>query len=85
MSIVLSNYNVTGDCSNTITGAVFFEISGTTPGFVVSCLNTSCVIPPTIVSGPPYIFSYYGLSADTYFLEIKDGASNRFNRYRLWS
>jgi hypothetical protein len=78
MSIVLSNYNVTGDCSNTISGAVFFEITGTTPGFVVSCLNTSCVIPPTIVSGPPYIFSYYGLSADTYFLEIKDGASNSY-------
>jgi len=78
MSIVLSNYNVTGDCSNTITGAVFFEITGTTPGFVVSCLNASCVIPTTIVSGPPYIFSYYGLSADTYFLEIKDGASNSY-------
>ena len=78
MSIVLSNYNVTGDCSNTMSGSVYFEITTGTPGFVVSCLNTSCVIPPTIVSGPPYIFSYYGLSADTYFLEIKDGASNSY-------
>jgi len=76
MSILLSNYNVTGDCTNTVSGAVYFEITGTTPGFVVSCLNTSCIIPTTIVSGPPYIFEFVGLSADTYFLQITDGASN---------
>lgn len=78
MSINLLNYNVTGDCTNTVSGAVYFEISGTTPGFVVSCLNPSCIITPTVVTGPPYIFQFVGLSADTYFLEIKDGASNSF-------
>ena len=72
MSFVLINYGVTGDCTNTISGAVSFEISGTTPPYVVSCLNTPCVISPTIVTGPPYTFQYVGLSADTYFLEIKE-------------
>lgn len=78
MSFVLINYGVTGDCTNTISGAISFEISGTTPPYVVSCLNTSCVISPTIVTGPPYTFQYVGLSADTYFLEIKDASNSTF-------
>lgn len=78
MSFVLINYGVTGDCTNTISGAVSFEISGTTPPYVVSCLNTSCVISPTIVTGPPYTFQYVGLSADTYFLEVKDASNSTF-------
>ena len=78
MSFVLANYGLTGDCTNTISGAVSFEISGGAPPYVVSCLNTSCVISPTIVTGPPYIFQYVGLSADTYFLEIKDSSNSTF-------
>ena len=75
MSVSIMYYGVTGDCSNTISGRVIFEITGNTPPFVVSCLNTPCVISPTVVTGPPYIFDYSGLSANTYFLTIQDGAN----------
>ena len=78
MSISINDFNLTGDCSNTASGAVYFEVTGTSPNFIVSCLNTPCVIPTTILSSDPYVFSYFGLSADTYFLQITDAASNKF-------
>jgi len=39
MSITIYNYSVTGDCSNTSAGAVYFDITGTTPPFAVTCID----------------------------------------------
>ena len=74
MSISIYNYILTGDCSNTSAGSVSFDITGTTGPFAVNCLNTSCPLP---TSASTYSYSASSLSADTYFLEVVDGASNK--------
>ena len=75
MSILVNSYGFTGDCSNTSIGAVIFNVTGTTPPFAVTCLNSS--LPPTsALTAPFYSYEATGLSGDTYFLQIIDGASN---------
>lgn len=73
MSVNIYNYTLIGDCSNSSSGAVSFDITGTTGPFTVNCLNTSCSLP---TSASTYSYSATSLSADTYFLQIVDGASN---------
>jgi len=73
MSISLLNYNVTGDCSNTNSGSVYFDITGLTPPFAVTCITPGCPLP---TSAATLSYSASSLSADTYFLQIIDGASN---------
>ena len=73
MSILLINYNVTGDCSNTNSGSVYFDITGSTPPFAVTCITSGCPLP---TSAATLSYSASSLSADTYFLQIIDGASN---------
>lgn len=75
MSISINNLLITGDCSNTSSGVVYFEIIGTTPPFAVNCLNTSCSLPS---SASTIFYEYSGMSADTYFLQIVDGSSNSY-------
>ena len=74
MSISIYNYILIGDCSNTSSGSVSFDITGTTGPFAVNCLNTAC---PLLTSASTYSYSASSLSADTYFLEVVDGASNK--------
>ena len=75
MSISLINYNVTGDCSNTNSGSVYFDITGSTPPFAVTCITSGCPLP---TSAATLSYSASSLSADTYFLQIIDGASNSY-------
>lgn len=70
MSIFVTNYSVTGDCSNTSSGAVYFDITGTSSPFLVQCI--SCGLP---TSASTTSYSVTGLSAGTYFLEIVDSVS----------
>ena len=74
MSILVNSYGFTGDCSNTSIGAVIFNVTGDTPPFAVTCLNSS--LPPTSALTAPFYYEATGLSGDTYFLQIIDGASN---------
>jgi len=75
MSIVIYNYSVTGDCSNTGSGEVYFDITGTTPPFAVNCISSGCPLP---TSAATTSYSATSLTADTYFLQIVDGASNSY-------
>ena len=75
MSIYIIDYSFTGDCSNTSIGAVTFNVTGTTPPFAVTCLNSS-LPPSSALTAPFYSYEATGLSGDTYFLQIIDGASN---------
>ena len=75
MSISIIDYSFTGDCSNTSIGAVTFNVTGTTPPFAVTCLNSS-LPPSSALTAPFYSYEATGLSGDTYFLQIIDGASN---------
>lgn len=74
MSITIYNYSVTGDCSNTSAGAVYFDITGTTPPFAVTCIDVPCILP---TSASTYSYSATSLSANTYFLEVVDGGLNK--------
>ena len=74
MSILVYNYSLTGDCTNSSLGAVSFDITGTTPPFAVNCLNTSCVLP---TSASTLNYEASNLPSDLYFLEIVDGANNK--------
>lgn len=60
MSISIYNYIFVGDCSNTSSGSVSFDITGTTGPFAVNCLNTSCPLPS---SATTYSYSASSLSA----------------------
>ena len=75
MSIVIYNYSVTGDCSNTGSGEVYFDITGTTPPFAVNCISSGCSLP---TSASTTSYSATSLTANTYFLQIVDGASNSY-------
>ena len=75
MSIVIYNYSVTGDCSNTGSGEVYFDITGTTPPFAVNCISSGCPLP---TSAATTSYSATSLTANTYFLQIVDGASNSY-------
>jgi hypothetical protein len=75
MSVVVYNYSVTGDCGNTKVGAVSFDITGATGPFAVICTNAGCTLP---TSASTTTYQAFNLSADTYFLQIVDGASNSY-------
>jgi hypothetical protein len=72
MSIQIYNLSITGDCENTGSGSVYFNITGDTPPFGVVCTNPGCTLPS---SGGTTFYSANGLSPGTYFLQITDGAS----------
>lgn len=75
MSIQLIQYSVTGDCSNTGLGEVFLQVTGDTPPFSINCISPSCPLPTSALTAP-YEYYYSGLTGNTYFLQITDGASN---------
>jgi len=75
MSISIYNLNVTGDCSNTNSGSVSFNITGSTPPFAITCITSGCPLP---TSAATLSYSATSLSAGTYFLQIVDGASNSY-------
>ena len=72
--IQVYNLSITGDCTNSGLGAVSFNVTGDTPPFAVNCINSS--LPPTsALTTPFYSYDATSLTANTYFLEIKDGSS----------
>ena len=75
MSITIYNYSVTGDCSNTGSGAFSFDITGTTPPFAVTCISSGCSLP---TSATTTSYGVSGITADTYFLQVVDGSSNNY-------
>jgi len=74
MSISILQYNVTGDCENLSAGAVYLQVTGSTPPFAVNCISPSCPLPISALTAP-YIYSYENIPGGTYFLQITDGSS----------
>lgn len=68
-AISIYNFSVTGDCNNTNSGEVFFEITGGSAPYTVSEISTTGVLP-TSAATTSYYFS--GLSANTYVVQIVD-------------
>lgn len=70
--ISVYNFSVTGDCSNTNSGEVSFQITGGSAPYTVSEITTTVVLP-TSAATTSYYFS--GLSADTYVVQIVDSCA----------
>jgi hypothetical protein len=68
--INLYNYSITGDCSNTSSGELYFEVSGDSPNWVVSEISGSGLLPTTILT--PGSNSYYvnGLPYGNYVFQV---------------
>ena len=71
MSIIVSNYSVTGDCSSLGVGEVFFNITGDSPGWAVSEISGSGLLPTSATTNTYYVDN---LPAGSYFVEITDSA-----------
>ena len=70
MSITLYNYSVTGDCSNTGVGAIYFDITGTSsPWSVFETAPTTGTFP---TSGATTYYSLENIPAGTYSITITD-------------
>jgi hypothetical protein len=68
--ILTPNYSLTGDCSNTNSGAIYFDISGSTaPPYDVYEVGSTGLLP---YSGGVTSYSATSLSAGTYTLAITD-------------
>ena len=71
MSIIINNYSITGDCSNLGIGEVFFDITGDGPGWAVSEISSSGLLPTSATTNTYYAGN---LPSGSYFVEITDSA-----------
>jgi surface protein len=71
MAILINNYSVIGDCSNLTIGEVFFNITGDSPGWAVSEISTSGLLPTSASTSTYYVDN---LPSGSYFVEITDSA-----------
>lgn len=69
-AIYLLSQSITGDCSNTNSGAFEIEISGTSPGY--SVIWNSPSYPTTVLGSAPYTYNISSLSGGTYSFYIQD-------------
>ena len=74
MSIVVYNYSVTGDCSNTGSGSIYFDVSGTSsPWSVFETAPTTGYFP---TSGTTNLYSVNNIPAGEYSITITDASFN---------
>lgn len=68
--ILISDYSITGDCLNTSSGELFFEVLGDSPNWVVSEISGSGLLPTTVLT--PSSNSYYvsGLPPGNYAFQV---------------
>jgi len=75
--ITINNYSITGDCSNTSSGAIYFEVSGVGVGsiFTVQEYPVPTVLPTSGLTTSPYVYSFEGIPPGDYILQIQDNTS----------
>ncbi len=77
MSIIVYNYSVTGDCSNTGSGAVSFDLTGTTPTvspFTVTDATGQGLLP---VSAATTTYTVTGMTGGTYYAQLADSSTDK--------
>jgi hypothetical protein len=72
--IQIYNYSVTGDCSNTGSGAVFFNITGDTPNFSVTDATGLGLLP---LSANTTFYSVTGMTGGTYYAQVGDAGTTK--------
>jgi hypothetical protein len=75
--ITINNYSLTGDCSNTSSGAIYFEVSGVGVGsiFTVQEYPVPSVLPTSGLTTSPYVYSFEGIPPGDYILQVQDNTS----------
>jgi len=72
--IQIYNYSVTGDCSNTGSGAVHFNITGDTPNFSVTDATGLGLLP---LSANTTYYSVTGMTGGTYYAQVADAGTTK--------
>jgi hypothetical protein len=72
--IQIYNYSVTGDCSNTGSGAVFFNITGDTPNFSVTDATGLGLLP---LSANTTFYAVTGMTGGTYWATVADAGTTK--------
>jgi hypothetical protein len=74
--IGLNNFSITGDCNNTSSGEIYFEITGDSPNWLVTEVSSSGLLPTTVLT--PLSFTYYvgGLPFGSYQLIVTDSGGS---------
>jgi hypothetical protein len=72
--IQIYNYSVTGDCSNTGSGAVSFNITGDTPNFSVTDATGLGLLP---LSANTTFYSVTGMTGGTYYAQVVDAGTTK--------
>jgi hypothetical protein len=75
--ITLNNYSISGDCNNTSSGGIYFEVTGFTVGtvFTVQEFPTPTILPTSGLTTSPYVYSFEGIPPGNYTLQIQDNTS----------
>lgn len=68
--IILNSYSITGDCTNSSIGELYFEVTGDSPNWIVTELSGSGLLPTTTLT--PGSSSYYvgGLPYGNYSFQV---------------
>jgi hypothetical protein len=74
---IIYNFNITGDCTNTNSGAFTFNVSGT-PNFTLTWLSPNS-IPTALLTGSTDTYTLTGLSAGTYSVNLTDGCVDSYS------
>jgi len=74
----LNNLSITGDCGNTNSGAISFNVTGDSPGFTIQWVSPSGGTTVALSPIDNYLYSLSGLSAGTYTFDVIDSCSPNF-------
>ena len=72
--ININNFSITGDCGNTSSGAVYFEVSGSAPNWVVTEVGGSGLLPTSALTPSSYTYFVDNLPFGNYSLTVTDSA-----------
>ena len=78
-AILISQFNLTGDCTNEGLGVVTFTVSGDSPNWLVTETPTPDVnLPTSALTISNDVYYYSGLSAGSYFLQVYDSTYSNY-------
>ena len=75
--IQVFNFSVTGDCSNTGSGAVSFDITGTTPTVAPFSVTDATGLGLLPLSAATLTYTVTGLTGGTYYATVADSSSEK--------
>ena len=78
-AILISQFNLTGDCTNEGLGVVTFTVTGDSPNWLVTETPTPDVnLPTSALTISNNVYYYSGLSPGSYFLQVYDSTYSNY-------